>query len=797
MLGTAAALVTSLAQLVAMSAPASADAANYVFDPNPIAAQGKLQPGASVTVVLTAVDSGGNPVPGATVYLSFTSNASNPSDPTAQPGSATANGTKLTSTPTAFTAGSDGKISIDYSTAGSCFGSAGCGGEASQGSDTITAQNAPSSPTVSATDSYTYGSVQIDKYTMTPTPIAPAGSLKACQNCSPIVITFQATKQDGTPDANATVWASAQTPNGGGSFSTDPATVQAGGGCSSIPTNSPSPAPCRTDSNGQIKFDYKQSSGVPSFPTGGRDVITVQDAQSNPGATVSDEYDYGQTQYQFSPTPIAPTGSLGSSQSVTVTLLVLDSSGQKQAGATVYLSLTGTNGAAPIGKATATNPASSNLGAQANSGALSSTPGAYTTDSGGRVLITYTTPTTTPASGTDVITAQDASSSPSSTNTDSYTYAPAAFVFNPSPIAADGSLGANQSVPVTLTVQSNGQPQGGGTVYLSFSPASGGGSASVKTSSGTTKLTSTPQPFTASAQGTVSITYTAPANPPTKGTDSITAQDAATKPTKTASDVYNFTKPSSTIPQGYWLVGSDGGIFSFGVAHYYGSTGNIKLAAPIVAMSTTPDANGYWFVGADGGVFSFGDAHYWGSTGNIRLAQPVVGMAYTPDGGGYWLVARDGGIFSFGNAVFHGSTGNIKLAAPIVGMAATPDGGGYWFVGSDGGIFSFGDARFHGSLGNIHLNAPIVGMAATPTGNGYWLVAADGGIFTFGDANFFGSTGNIHLAQPIVGMSATPDGGGYWFVARDGGVFSFGDANFFGSMGGKQLAAPIVGMSGI
>nr|MBF6554771.1 hypothetical protein [Acidimicrobiales bacterium] len=80
---------------------------------------------------------------------------------------------------------------------------------------------------------------------------------------------------------------------------------------------------------------------------------------------------------------------------------------------------------------------------------------------------------------------------------------------------------------------------------------------------------------------------------------------------------------------------------------------------------------GYWLVASDGGIFSFGDAGFHGSTGAIRLNKPVVGMAATPDGGGYWLVASDGGIFSFGNARFFGSTGSIALTRPVVGMAST------------------------------------------------------------------------------------------------------------------------------
>ena len=131
---------------------------------------------------------------------------------------------------------------------------------------------------------------------------------------------------------------------------------------------------------------------------------------------------------------------------------------------------------------------------------------------------------------------------------------------------------------------------------------------------------------------------------------------------------------------------------------------------PVVGMASTPDGRGYWQVASDGGVFSFGDATFYGSTGNLHLNQPIVNMASTPDGRGYWLVASDGGIFSYGDAGFLGSTGNLTLTKPVVGMAATPDGQGYWLVASDGGIFSFGSATFQGSAGQIALNAPVVGM---------------------------------------------------------------------------------------
>ena len=245
---------------------------------------------------------------------------------------------------------------------------------------------------------------------------------------------------------------------------------------------------------------------------------------------------------------------------------------------------------------------------------------------------------------------------------------------------------------------------------------------------------------------------------------------------------------------GYRLVASDGGVFAFGDAKFYGSTGSLRLVQPIVGTASTKTGDGYWFVARDGGIFAFGGAKFFGSTGNLRLARPVVGMAATPFGQGYWLVASDGGIFAFGDAKFHGSTGSLRLNSPIVGMAATPSGRGYWLVAADGGIFAFGDAKFHGSAGNLRLNSPIVGMSATKSGEGYWFVAADGGIFAFGDAKFYGSTGAVPLAKPVVGMRVDPSGAGYWFVASDGGVFNYGAAQFCGSTGRIRLNFPIVSM---
>ena len=261
------------------------------------------------------------------------------------------------------------------------------------------------------------------------------------------------------------------------------------------------------------------------------------------------------------------------------------------------------------------------------------------------------------------------------------------------------------------------------------------------------------------------------------------------------------TRPDGTGVIERWEASATGGAVtssSWPTFHADGRrTGN--TAAPPLRQPP-PDycgghAQGYWLLGSDGGVFSYCAARFHGSTGAMRLNRPVLALAPTVTGEGYWLVGQDGGVFSFGDARFFGSTGAMRLNQPIVAAAATPTGKGYWLVARDGGVFSFGDARFHGSTGAIRLNQPIVGAAAHPSGSGYWLMAADGGVFPFGAAPFAGSTGGQRLNSPVVGISAAPDGRGYHLAGADGGVFAFGSARFLGSPAGSRLNSPVVAIA--
>jgi hypothetical protein len=294
----------------------------------------------------------------------------------------------------------------------------------------------------------------------------------------------------------------------------------------------------------------------------------------------------------------------------------------------------------------------------------------------------------------------------------------------------------------------------------------------------------------------------------------------------------------ATTPDGggYWLVGVDGGVFSFGNAAFYGSLPGQHIAVTdIVDIAATPTGRGYWLLGADGGVFSFGDARFYGSIPGV-LGRPAPNLATTivptAGGGGYWVVASDGGVFTFGNARYFGSLPGLNIAPTAarvtqsetlfayvassgVFLQPTPGDNGYWLADSTGNVYSFGNAQFHGSLLS-QLNAsdigighpttvPITGFVATPDGGGYLMAGTNGNIYTFGDAAAHGSLSSAGIIVPPISitgysrpstvsvsiplstvsdMALAPGGNGYLLSSYDGGVFTFGSAQFHGSVPG-------------
>ena len=261
---------------------------------------------------------------------------------------------------------------------------------------------------------------------------------------------------------------------------------------------------------------------------------------------------------------------------------------------------------------------------------------------------------------------------------------------------------------------------------------------------------------------------------------------------------------------GYWLAGSDGGVFSFGSARFYGSAANLHLQAPIVGITPTADRGGYWLVASDGGVFSFGDAAFYGSIPGLgispddspvlpRLNAPIVGMVPTTDGKGYFLVAADGGVFAFGDATFEGSCPGIGGCSSGVSAVMTDgSGGGYWVVTYTGNVYAFGDATNYGDPAVYLPYATQVPSAVrTPSGNSYWILFSDGEVYTYGDAAYLGSPfGQVQFSNPASAIFATSDGGGYWVVTANGTVYAFGDAPNDGDISAAHLNGPIVAATG-
>jgi hypothetical protein len=274
-------------------------------------------------------------------------------------------------------------------------------------------------------------------------------------------------------------------------------------------------------------------------------------------------------------------------------------------------------------------------------------------------------------------------------------------------------------------------------------------------------------------------------------------------------------------PEGYWLVGTDGGIFSFGAAAFHGSMGGIPLQRPVVGIVPTPSGNGYWLVASDGGVFAFGDAGYFGSIPGLgihpagsglpnSLNEPIVGIVSSYDGQGYFMVASDGGVFAFGDATFAGSCPGIGgcsgAGVAVVPSLVTP--AGYWLTTTTGHVYGFGVPSY-GEPGT--QSSPITSASITHANSeeapygGYYILDANGQVFAYGaatnganrqiDSVPLGKAGGSNPATAIAtAVEFTDDGN--WVATANGSVFAFGGAPNFGGMSGTRLNGSIIAMGG-
>jgi hypothetical protein len=111
--------------------------------------------------------------------------------------------------------------------------------------------------------------------------------------------------------------------------------------------------------------------------------------------------------------------------------------------------------------------------------------------------------------------------------------------------------------------------------------------------------------------------------------------------------------------QGYWVATADAQVFAFGDAVLQTATGGgvpaadagagpPKPAAPTVAIAASPDGKGYWLLGRDGGIFSFG-VPFHGSVTERQAYEGAVSLEATPSGAGYYVAGADGSVFAFGD----------------------------------------------------------------------------------------------------------------------------------------------------
>jgi hypothetical protein len=217
-------------------------------------------------------------------------------------------------------------------------------------------------------------------------------------------------------------------------------------------------------------------------------------------------------------------------------------------------------------------------------------------------------------------------------------------------------------------------------------------------------------------------------------------------------------------------------------------------------------------VASDGGVFSFGDANYYGSIPGLGIAPddstlrpsldaPIVGIVPSYDGRGYFLLANDGGVFAFGDAKFEGSCPGIGgcPGGGIADVMTDSTGNGYWVVSYAGNVEAFGDAINYGGAAKYlnEVTGEVISAVSTPSGHGYWILFLNGEVYTFGDAGYFGSpSGQILFSNPASAIFATSDGGGYWVTTASGAVYAYGDAPYDGGASSLHLNEPIVAATG-
>lgn len=241
----------------------------------------------------------------------------------------------------------------------------------------------------------------VTAYHFSAPPIAVAGAIGPGQSLSfPVHVLSGRTPVPGGPVYLASGYQSGS--GYGGGISGDSTTVPSSQ-CGGISQLSSTPILCAADSKGVVMLTYH----VPAQPPAqGRADWIAGNAPTSPSIKAVTHYVYS-TEYRFSPSPIAPSGSLAAGATIPITLSATDGADIGIPNDTTFLSF---NAAAGGGSAS--------VGATP----LTSTPTLFQADVNGNIQLSYTAPATLPSTGIDSVVVQDLSTSPQVVSSDSYSF---------------------------------------------------------------------------------------------------------------------------------------------------------------------------------------------------------------------------------------------------------------------------------------------------------------------------------------------------------------------------------------
>lgn len=233
------------------------------------------------------------------------------------------------------------------------------------------------------------------------------------------------------------------------------------------------------------------------------------------------------SQYVFTPNPIGSSAITGPGVTIDVAVTAETSTGTPVPGVAVWLAFTAN---LPVG-------GSASVGAVK----LDHTVRSFFTDSNGQIIVAYTTPSSEPTSGEDMLRAQNASTRSASTaiGSDNFVFvAAASFVFSKRPMARRGSLEGNVDVPVTIQVLNRvGTPLANTVVWMFFRQALKGGAA---TADGI-PLSATPIAVTTNADAEIDVIYSTPNAVPLTGVDKVGVQNTQRRPSVVTVDDYDYS----------------------------------------------------------------------------------------------------------------------------------------------------------------------------------------------------------------------------------------------------------------